>query len=64
MSTRHHLMGVCSLLELFDHDYELLGFVPYDLRAVDCRCIPFNATWILEVPNGVLVWFGPTVLYL
>ena len=62
MSTRHHLMGVCSLLELFDHDHKLLGFVPYNLRVVDWRCIPFNATWIVEVSNGVLVWFGSTVL--
>ena len=44
LSTRDHLIGVRPLLQLCDHDYRTHGTC---CGPVDCRCIPFNATWIV-----------------
>ena len=44
-------MGVRLLLELCDHDHELLDYCTVAC-AVDCRYIPFNAVLIVEVPRG------------
>ena len=44
-------MDVRLLLELCDHDHELLNYQTV-VHAVDCSCISFNAVQIIEVSRG------------
>ena len=43
-------MGVHPLMELCDHNHELLDYRTA-AHVVDCHCIPFHAAWIIEVPH-------------